>query len=101
MPFDLPDGSPYFEAPQLLGEVTTEHPENHLALCPTCCAKWHHARSNSDEAIVNGLLAAEAPEIVVSRAGEETTVRFVQVHFDDLRAIISALQGRTAAGAAT
>ncbi|WP_439364240.1 sacsin N-terminal ATP-binding-like domain-containing protein [Bradyrhizobium sp. DASA03005] len=101
MPFDRPDGTPYFEAPQLLGEVSTEHPENHLALCPTCCAKWHHARGNSDEAITNALLSAEAPEIVVSLAGEETTVRFVQVHFDDMRTIISALQGRATASLAT
>lgn len=97
MPFDLADGSPYFEAPQLFSETSTEHAENHLALCPTCCAKWHHARGTSDEAIVNALLSAEAPEIVVSLAGEETTIRFVQVHLDDLRAIVSALQGREVA----
>ena len=90
MPFRLADGSPYFEAPELLIDASTELAENHLALCPTCCAKWRHARNTSDADVFKGLRAAQAPEITVRLAGKDTVVRFVQVHFDDMRTIASA-----------
>jgi hypothetical protein len=89
MPFNLPDGSPYFEAPELLPNTSVEFAENHLALCPTCSAKWHHARTTSDADVTAALRSAESLEITVNLAGEETAVRFVQVHLDDLRTIIS------------
>src|SRR5262245_56630032 len=50
--------SPYFEAPELLPEASAELVENHLALCPTCCAKWHHARATSDADVVAALQLA-------------------------------------------
>jgi hypothetical protein len=89
MPFNLPDGSPYFEAPELLSDAPTELVENHLALCPTCCAKWHHARTSSDADIVAAIRSAQSPQITATLAGEPIAVRFVQIHFDDLRTIIS------------
>jgi hypothetical protein len=89
MPFNLPDGSPYFEAPELLPEASAELAENHLALCPTCCAKWGHARATSDADIVAAIRSAQSPQNTVTLAGEPIAVRFVQVHFDDLRTIIS------------
>jgi hypothetical protein len=89
MPFKLPDDSPYFEAPELLPEASTELVENHLALCPTCCAKWRHARTTSDADVIAALRSAQTPEITVTLAGKATLVRFVQVHLDDLRTIIS------------
>lgn len=89
MPFNLPDGSPYFEAPELLPEASAELAENHLALCPTCCAKWRHARATSDADIIAAIRSAQAPQITVALADEDTIIRFVQVHLDDLRAIIS------------
>jgi hypothetical protein len=39
MPFNLPNGSPCFEAAELLPKASAELAENHLALCPTCCSK--------------------------------------------------------------
>ena len=89
MPFNLPDGSPYFEAPELLPEASAELVENHLALCPTCCAKWHHARGTTDADVIAALRSAQTPEITVTLADEETVIRFVHVHLDDLRTIIS------------
>jgi hypothetical protein len=35
------------------------------------------------------LRSAQSPQIAVTLAGEATVIRFVQVHVDDLRAIIS------------
>ncbi|MBN8905442.1 MAG: hypothetical protein J0H99_02210, partial [Rhodospirillales bacterium] len=99
MPFNLPDGSPYFEAPELLAEASAELAENHLALCPTCCAKWRYARATSDTEVVAALRSAEAPQITVTLAGETTLIRFVQVHLDDLRAIISVTDEMTPSGA--
>lgn len=89
MPFNLPDGSPYFEAPELLSEAPVELVENHLALCPTCCAKWHHARATSDANIIAALKSAPEPQISVTLADELTIIRFVRVHLEDLRTIIS------------
>lgn len=93
MPFNLPDGAPYFEAPELLHEASAELAENHLALCPTCCAKWRHARTTSDADVIVALRSAQAPRITVTLAGEAIMIRFVQVHLDDLRTIISVTDG--------
>lgn len=95
MPFLLADGSPYFEAPELLPEASAELVENHLALCPTCCAKWRHARASSDADVIAALRSALTPEINVTLAGEATIIGFVQIHLDDLRTIISVTVGST------
>lgn len=87
MPFNLPNGSPYFEASELLESLATEHSENHLALCPTCAAKWQHANPVTDADLRVALSASEAPEIMVELAGEPTRLRFTQVHLDDVRTI--------------
>ncbi|MGB7075697.1 MAG: hypothetical protein WBD53_00745, partial [Xanthobacteraceae bacterium] len=87
MPFRLADGKPYFEAPEFLQSVSTELKENHLALCPTCSAKWQNANSSSEAEIREAVQRADAPEIFVTLAGEATRIRFVQVHFQDLRTI--------------
>jgi hypothetical protein len=89
MPFRLADGSPYFEAPEVLAKASAELVENHLALCPTCCAKWRHARETQDSELVDALRYAPTPEIAVSLAGQSTTIRFVKVHLEDLRTIMS------------
>lgn len=89
MPFRLADGSPYFEAPELLAETSAELAENHLALCPTCCAKWRHARTTSDAELIAQLKSAQTPEVTVELAAKRAVIRFVQVHLDDIRTIIS------------
>jgi hypothetical protein len=91
MPFNRLDGTPYFEAPALLPKASVELAENHLALCPTCCAKWHHARTTPDAEIVAALRSAQALQITVTLAGESADIRFVQLHLDDLRTIISVI----------
>lgn len=87
MPFRLPDGSPYFETPELLEELTQEHPENRLALCPTCSAKWQHANPTSDALLRAALADATSPWIETTLAGETVKLRFVQVHMDDIRTV--------------
>lgn len=92
MPFELADGSPYFEAPEVLSALSQELAENHLALCPTCCAKWHHANETPEAALREAIELSEAPEVDVTLAGSPVRLRFVRVHFDDLRTILAALK---------
>lgn len=87
MPFKLPNGSPYFEASELLESLDAEHSENHLALCPTCAAKWQHANPVTDTELRAALAAAVTPDIMVKLAGEPVRLRFTHVHIDDVRTI--------------
>ncbi len=87
MPFDLADGSPYFEAVECLDSLEKEQAENHLALCPTCAAKWRHANPVSDVDLRARIAAAVLPEITLELAGEPSRVRFTQLHLDDLRTV--------------
>ncbi len=87
MPFNRPDGSPYFEAVECLDSLPQEQPENHLALCPTCSAKWRHANPITDAELREKIAAAEAPEVSVELAGAFVRLRFTQVHLDDIRTI--------------
>lgn len=90
MPFRLSDGTYYFEAPELLQSVSVELAENHLALCPTCSAKWQHANDTDDAEISEAIQRAEIDELSLTLAGESVRLRFVKVHFDDLRTIFAA-----------
>jgi hypothetical protein len=87
MPFSLPDGTPYFEAVECLDSLEKEQEENHLAMCPTCAAKWRHANGIQDADLRGRLSAASEPEIIVELAGEPVLLRFTQVHLDDLRTV--------------
>ncbi|GAA4771916.1 hypothetical protein GCM10023219_18610 [Stakelama sediminis] len=87
MPFNLPDGSPYFEACELVESLPTEQAENHLAMCPTCAAKWRYANPVSDGDLRAALSLAISPEIDITLAGESVRVRFTQVHLDDIRTV--------------
>jgi hypothetical protein len=87
MPFNLPDGSPYFEACELLEALPAEHAENHIAMCPTCAAKWRYANPVTDADLRAELSQAGSPEISVELAGEAVRLRFTQVHLDDVRAV--------------
>lgn len=90
MPFKLSDGSPYFEAPEVVTALPGELAENHLALCPTCSAKWQHANKTSETDLRQAINTSDEPDIEVTLAGDVIRLRFVRVHFDDLRAILIA-----------
>lgn len=91
MPFRLDDGAHYFEAPEFLQSVSTELAENHLALCPNCCAKWQNANSVPDAELHEALIVADELELSVTLAGEAVRLRFVRVHIEDLRTILGVL----------
>jgi hypothetical protein len=89
MPFNLPDGRPYFEAVACIADEPRELSENFLALCPTCAAKWQVANGQAP-AVIRQLIA-ETTElaIMVTLAGAPATLRFVEVHLLDLRAALT------------
>ncbi|MGO8063604.1 sacsin N-terminal ATP-binding-like domain-containing protein [Rhizobium johnstonii] len=87
MPFNLADGSPYFEAVECLDSLEKEQAENHLAFCPTCAAKWRHANPVNDADLRACFGAAKLPEITVELAGEPARIRFTQMHLDDIRTV--------------
>jgi hypothetical protein len=91
MPFRLDDGAHYFEAPEFLQSASAELAENHLALCPNCCAKWQNANSATDAELRKALATADVLELSVTLAGHLVRLRFVQVHIEDLRTIFGVL----------
>jgi hypothetical protein len=50
--------------------------------------------------VIAALRSAESPQIDVMLAGEATMIRFVQVHLDDIRTIISITDELTSTPAA-
>ena len=56
MPFKV-NGQYYFVATQCICNLSKEIPQNHLALCPNCAAKYQHAKNDSDEQVKTAILA--------------------------------------------
>lgn len=93
MPFQI-DGRYYFEAVQFVKDSERDLRENRLALCPTCAAKYRHARSTSLQELRDALLSLEIESkgsvtVDVVLAGEETKIRFVGKHAIDLQAALA------------
>ncbi len=88
MPFKLPGGDYYFEAVECVGELSQEHPENFLALCPICSAKYRFARKESNDAVCKRVLSSKRLEISLTLAGQASTIRFVEVYLEDLRTVL-------------
>ena len=97
MPFRLADGSYYFEAVEYCRAVEFEIPENHLALCPVCAAKWLYANGATPEALAAAVDGSEIPEIEVTLAGRAVQLRFVQTHFLDLKVVLDTALSPTTA----
>ncbi|MDF9751560.1 hypothetical protein [Arthrobacter sp. ES3-54] len=94
MPFKIA-GDYYFEAVQFVKDATRDLRENRLALCPTCAAKYRHARGTSledlrDDLLTQGVGHQGSITVEVILAGEAARVRFVGKHAIDLQAALSA-----------
>ncbi|MGV9764914.1 sacsin N-terminal ATP-binding-like domain-containing protein [Micromonospora tulbaghiae] len=95
MPFQIRTGDYYFEAVQFVRDAGRDLQENRLALCPTCAAKYQHARGTKLEDLRIDLLTQEighreAIAIDVVLAGVPRQVRFVGKHAIDLQAALVA-----------
>lgn len=93
MPFKKRNKEYYFVAMEALGRdlLSREHQAQFLALCPVCAAKYNEFVKSDDEAlgsIKRAMLDAEGPEIPVKLGETTETLKFVEVHFDDLKTIL-------------
>ena len=93
MPFRKRDGKHYFVKKEVLSRkfLPKEHEAQYLALCPLCAAKYDEFVKTDDQimaelmqVIVNG----DNCEIPISLGEEKTSIRFVETHYHDLKAII-------------
>ena len=101
MPFKKRDGEYYFEAVEALSKMyfSKEHEAQFLALCPTCAAKYEEfvkADENALAALKESLLKSDGPEVPVVIENSSTILRFVEIHFDDLKTHVNEEKSSTA-----
>ena len=92
MPFKKRNHEYYFEAVELLSKeyLPKEHEVPFLALCPVCAAKYKEFVKSDEEAMRElHCVLKDADELDVSlKLGEETSIRFVGTHRQDIRTIL-------------
>lgn len=91
MPFRLADGSPFFVAVECASGLSYDCPENHLALCPVCAAKYLYANTTDPSQIIRQLVGGSSLLVNVRLADKDATIRFVRDHADDLAIVVRAL----------
>lgn len=91
MPFRKRDGTYYFEKKEVLKYLPKEHEAQYLALCPLCAAKYEEFIKNDDKAMATlkeKIANTESDEISILLGDEQTSIRFVQTHLQDLQDIL-------------
>ncbi|MCG2759366.1 MAG: hypothetical protein L6263_13185 [Desulfobacteraceae bacterium] len=89
------DGEYYFETVEALSRdhFAKEHEAQFLALCPLCAAMYNEFVKHDEGAMVslkNALMNSEKSEVTLQFGELDTSVRFVERHFRDIRTIIEA-----------
>jgi hypothetical protein len=95
MPFRKRDGEYYFEAVEALSKVyfSREHEAQFLAMCPLCAARYKEFVKQDEDAMEtfkNALMNSDEPEVSSCLGDLETSVRFVESHFHDIKTILGA-----------
>ena len=93
MPFKKRDGEYYFEAVEGLSRhhFFYEHEAQFLALCPLCAAKYKEFVKSDEEVmelLKQQLVSAVDFDVPLMLGDVTTSIRFVETHFHDLKAII-------------
>ena len=93
MPFKKRDGEYYFEAVEALSRdhFNKEHVAQFLALCPLCAAMYKEfVKYDKDamESFKNKLLNSKETEVSLQLGELDTSIRFVESHYHDIRTII-------------
>ena len=83
----------YFEAVQFASDAEHDLHENRLALCPTCAAKYRHARTTPlsdlrDDLLTQSVGNQGSISVEVRLADEDHQIRFVGKHAIDLQAAL-------------
>lgn len=89
MPFKKRNNEFYLEKVEIFTKeyLKREHQSHYLALCPLCSAKYkEYVKSDPSQMneIRDSLLRGELHEIPIN-LDEDTTIQFVDTHFDDLK----------------
>ncbi len=97
MPFKKRDGDYYFEAVEALSRdyFPREHEIQFLALCPLCAAMYQEFVKYDEEQeakLYHALQNAEGLEVPVKLGERETSVRFVERHWLDLKIVLNEYQ---------
>ena len=97
MPFRKRDGEHYFEAVEALSleYFGKEQDAQFLALCPLCAAMYQEfvKRDEEQEAeLYQALQSAEGLEVPVRLGEGETSVRFVEIHLQDMKTVLHVYQ---------
>ncbi|MBW1677796.1 MAG: hypothetical protein JRJ79_14625 [Deltaproteobacteria bacterium] len=97
MPFRKRDGEYYFERVEALARdyFPKELEAQFLALCPLCAAMYNEfviKDKGAMESLKNTLINSEDAEVPLQLGELDTSVRFVESHFLDIRTIIEALE---------
>ena len=95
MPFKKRDKEYYFEAVEALSRnyFAKEHEAQFLAMCPLCAAMYKEFvkhDENTMKFLKNALINSENLEVPLQLGKLNTSVRFVEIHFQDIRTIIEA-----------
>ncbi len=95
MPFRKRDGEHYFETVEALSRdhFTMEHESQFLALCPLCAAMYNEFIKQDEEAMANmknALMNSEGFEVPLRLGELDTSIRFVETHYHDIKTIIEA-----------
>jgi DNA-binding transcriptional MerR regulator len=94
MPFKKRNGEYFFEAVEAFNKdyFSKEHEAQYLALCPVCAAKYKEFVKRDEENMEEfweRLYHSESKTIPLQLGEEETEVRFVGVHFQDMKVILA------------
>ncbi len=97
MPFREKNGKHYFEKVEAF-DLPKELDANYLALCPVCAAKYDefvfHGSDDARDTLRDAFAQiGDALELPVTLGEESATIRFVQSHAIDLRAMVSERRG--------
>jgi len=92
MPFRKRDGEYYFEAVEALSSdyFLKENEAQFLALCPLCAAMYNEFVKHDEgamESLKNALINSEDAEVPLQLGELDTSVRFVETHYHDIRTI--------------
>lgn len=92
-PFKKRNGKHYIEAVEALSRdhFPLEREEQFLALCPLCAAMYKEYVKEDDDAMValrDSMINASSLEIPLRLGDLDTSIRFVETHFSDIRTIL-------------
>ncbi|NLD05061.1 MAG: hypothetical protein GX672_04055 [Synergistaceae bacterium] len=93
MPFRKRNGQYYFEAIEAFSQeqFSMEHEAQFLALCPLCAAMYKELVKKDDAKmtdLIKVILNKESLEVPLRLGDFETTIKFVETHFNDIRTVV-------------